>query len=62
MTKKVDGVWMVDETTSAARAIAFQAMLSLEVDPNDFRKRDKVIIGISNMLEQMLDEAANEQA
>lgn len=61
MTKKIDGVWMYNETTSAARALAVQAMIACNRNPDDFRTRDEVIIQISGMLEQMLDEATNEE-
>lgn len=53
------GVWMVRGTTnSIARHVAIQAMRALDMDVNDFRKRDAVIMEISGTIEEALDEAA----
>lgn len=55
------GVWMADveKTESVARAVAVDAMLALGIDPNDFRRRDKLIEAIYPRINGSLDSAAS---
>lgn len=53
-----EGVWMRSHSVhheSAARTIAQAAMMSVGLDVNDFRLRDKVIMGVSPAVNAMLD-------
>lgn len=53
------GVWMMDNARfeSAARHLAIRAMVAMDLDPNDFRLRDKVIMATADTLNRMLDDA-----
>ena len=57
-TRSSCGVWMHDESRceSVARMVAIDCMVSLGLDPNDFRTRDKIIVAISGRINQVLDE------
>lgn len=57
-----DSVWMTskDSQVSVAREIAMLAILAMDLDPNDFRLRDKVIVAISNVVAHSLDAVAND--
>ena len=57
MLTKENDVWMVAPYESAARHIATKAMISLGLDPDDFRTRDKIITGISAEVTNMLNQA-----
>lgn len=53
-----EGVWMRSHAVhqeSAARTIAQAAMLSAGLDVNDFRLRDRIVVGISSAVNSMLD-------
>lgn len=53
-----EGVWMRSHAIhqeSAARTVAQAAMLSAGLDVNDFRLRDKIIMGVSSAVQSMLD-------
>ena len=51
------GVWMsvASPYESVSRLIAIDAMKALDLDPNDFRTRDKIINGINNRVNGTLD-------
>lgn len=53
------GVWMMDNERceSAARHLAIRALVAMDLDPNDFRLRDKVIMATADTLNRMLDDA-----
>ncbi len=53
--KTKEGVWMASEWESVARAIAVEAITAMDLDPDDFRLRDKVIVAIANTVDESLD-------
>lgn len=57
VTKTDCGVWMYDDGSgiSVSRRVAMDVMRTLGLDPNDFRTRDKIITGISNTVDDVLD-------
>ncbi len=59
VSRHESGVWASDENPaeSASRLVAIDAMVALGLDPNDFRTRDKIITGISDRINGMLDDA-----
>ena len=54
---KTTGVWMAstDNSESAARRVAVDCMFALGLDPSDFKTRDKIITGISDRIDGMLN-------
>lgn len=57
MIIKDGNVWMMEGKgcQSVAREIAEKVMITLKCDPNDFRMRDEIIMGISPTLNSILD-------
>lgn len=57
--EKRSGVWCQTGPPyhSAGRIIAERAMVALDMDPNDFRQRDPLIMGISDVVTMLMDEA-----
>jgi len=64
ITKSNTGVWMHDEKRceSVSRMVAIDVMITLGLDPADFRTRDKIINGIHDRINRSLDEAAASDA
>lgn len=54
-------VWMTDNQTSAARALAVDAMRALGMNEGDWRTRDTIIMGINDRINRMLDQVRNEK-
>lgn len=53
------GVWMDgDSSKSISRVIAIDCMLALGLDPDDWRTRDKIIMGICRGVDEVLDQAS----
>jgi len=57
---KSESVWMLDNNTSVARAIAVEAMLAVGNNPANWRVRDEVIMAISELVNSSLDAARDE--
>ena len=51
------GIWMSDAKRwcSVSRMIAVDVMMAMNLDPNDFRVRDKIINGINDRVNGTLD-------
>ena len=49
---------MTSQCDSVSRMIAIKAMISLGLDPSDFKVRDKLIMGICETVNDVLDQAA----
>jgi hypothetical protein len=47
-----------EQHESAARHLAIRTMIALDLDPNDFRMRDKIITATVESLNKMLDDAS----
>ena len=60
-TKSDVGVWMSNDylCESVSRMVAIDAMIALDLDPNDFRIRDRIIKGICKRIDGTLDSVNN---
>lgn len=66
MTLKRDeltGVWMHSQSSmSAAKDIAIEVMQVLGIGRHNYRQRDKITLGISALVNSLLDDAATQTA
>ncbi len=63
VVKSKEGVWMMTNKPfhSCAREIAESALIALGMDDSDFRLRDRIIWGISDRLESLMNAACDKQ-